>query len=90
MPRDVAGTRPYVYIEEYGASTINNFFNLNLRAEKKFKLPGAWGDVGILFDVLNVTNEGRVRGIWTTYPFFGEPTSLQSAREWRLGLRWIF
>lgn len=79
-----------VPIEQLGSRTIDNLFNIDLRLEKKFQLPGAWGDVGLVFDVFNLTNESTVNIIEQRIPYFGEPLFIVFPREYRLGLRWLF
>jgi hypothetical protein len=77
-------------VVERGSNTINAFWNLDLRVEKKFNLGGGWGDFGVVFDVFNIANTDLTRGIFTRYPDYGEITSIVSPREFRLGFRWLF
>jgi len=79
-----------VPIETLGSRRLEVNRNLDLRLEKRFGLMGAWGDIGVIFDVFNLTNENTVRSIWTRVPDFGQATAIVNPRTMRLGVRWLF
>jgi hypothetical protein len=79
-----------IAIETIGNRTIESRFNIDLRLEKKFKLPGAWGDFGAVLDIGNLTNENTVTGIWTRVPDWGEPLWITDPRWYKVGVRWLF
>ncbi len=82
--------RVTVPIEQMGSTSLDSLKNLNVRAEKKFQLPNALGDLGLLMDVFNVTNEDTVTNIQLREPFFGDPRSIPNPRIFRIALRWLF
>ncbi|MFQ5743136.1 MAG: carboxypeptidase regulatory-like domain-containing protein [Acidobacteriota bacterium] len=94
FPSSVTGGVPFadrtVPIEKIGDSTINNFYNLNLRAEKKFQMPNNFGDIGVVLDIFNLTNQDGIRNIFLRVPNFNQATAVQSPRTFRLGFRWLF
>ena len=79
-----------IAIEPIGSRTIDNRFNIDLRLEKKFKLPGAWGDLGVIFDIFNLTNSNSIGSIWQRVPNWGEPTWIVWPRNYVIGTRWLF
>lgn len=79
-----------VPIEQLGSRRLETNKNLDVRLEKRFGLMGAWGDVGVILDIFNVTNEDTVRTIWTRVPDFGQATNIVNPRTFRLGVRWLF
>ena len=94
---DSSGTRfgqrsVTVPIEERGSRSLDSMQSLDLRFEKKFQLPGGWGDIGAIFDVFNVFNDDTIVRIRTRVPTFefGDPRRIATPRIYRLGVRWLF
>ena len=79
-----------VPIRPIGSETLEPLVNLNLRLEKRFDLQGDWGRFDAIVDIFNVFNADTVRRIRERVPAFGEPTAIVRARQFRLGLRWLF
>jgi hypothetical protein len=82
-----------VPIDERGTTVKPSSFKLDLRADKQFQLNGAWGTMGLVFDIFNVFNDDTVVDYATTRvdrSDFLEPDTIVQPRIWRLGLRWTF
>lgn len=90
-------------VEPVGAYRVDNITLFDLRAEKRFGLPGAH-EVGLFFDAFNITNsnaaESRdavtgtrtatVRGERHTYPQFFRPSVILNPRIYRVGFKYLF
>ena len=86
-----------ILVEERGSFQHDNRNILDLRLEKRFKLPGSIGgikeagELGVMLDVFNVFNDApitsRRMGLGATYL---NPRRVWSPRELRIGVRWIF
>ena len=79
-----------VPIEQLGSRRLETIRNLDLRLEKRFGLLGAWGDIGIVFDVFNLTNENTIVDIFNRVPDFGQAQAIVNPRTYRIGARWLF
>jgi hypothetical protein len=79
-----------VPIEQYGSYRLETYRNLDLRLEKRFSLAGPYGDLGVVFDVFNLTNEDTVIDIFNRVPDFGQITGIVNPRTFRIGARWLF
>ena len=83
-------------IEQIGSTVKDSQFRLDLRADKKFQLGGAWGDLGVVLDIFNVFNADTVSNIYTRVDVntpgsqYGDPSGIVQPRIFRLGVRWIF
>jgi hypothetical protein len=86
-----------VNLEPRGSHRMDMMHQLDLRAEKTFKI-----DVhrfGLFMDVQNLLNTATITGIQNRYPSAlinvytvmpGSPTSIQGARQLTFGGRWSF
>jgi hypothetical protein len=91
------GIRYTVLAEERG-SYENEAWNLmDIRIEKKFKLPGSLGgikdagELGVMLDIFNVFNDDCITlRRMTTGSLYLTPRRLVTPRGLRLGVRWIF
>ena len=82
-----------VPIEERGSQTRDSQFRLDLRLDKRFPLRGAWGDLGLIFDIFNVFNDDTVVSFASTRTgsdVFLEPDRIIQPRIARIGVRWQF
>jgi len=79
-----------VSIETIGSRRQETYMNLDLRLEKRFPLGGAYGDIGIVFDIFNVMNADTVTAIFNRVPNFGAIQAIVNPRTLRLGARWLF
>ncbi len=85
--------RVTVPIVERGSQTRDRQFRLDLRLDKRFPLRGAWGDLGLIFDLFNVFNADTVVGFGSTrvdQSDFLEPDRIIQPRIARFGVRWQF
>jgi len=81
-----------VPIQQRGSYIKESMFKLDLRFDAKFPLGGAWGDVGLVFDIFNVFNDDTVTNVYDRVDsgVLGDPSGIAQPRIMRLGLRWIF
>ncbi|MFB0517833.1 MAG: TonB-dependent receptor domain-containing protein [Acidobacteriota bacterium] len=86
-----------ILIEERGNYQHDNRNILDLRFEKRFKLPGSLGgikeagELGIIADIFNVLNQAPITRRWMGVgSSYLNPRYVWSPREFRLGVRWIF
>jgi len=84
-----------IYAEEKGSRRLPDRFNLDLRLEKTFKLPGRFGTVEAMIDVFNVFNASTATSVQTISSnsalyTFNEALGLVTPRMLRLGTRWTF
>jgi len=92
--QDVRFGQSYVQvpIAERGSYIKESQFRFDLRADKKFQLGGAWGDLGVVLDVFNLFNADTVTNVYDRVDSgqLGEPSGIAQPRIMRLGVRWIF
>jgi hypothetical protein len=93
-PNDVRYT---INAEEMGHYQHDTRSILDLRLEKKFKLPGSLGgikdagEIGIMLDIFNIFNDDTITSrTMTTGSSYLYPRSLVEPRGLRLGVRWLF
>ncbi|MEM7584529.1 MAG: acetylornithine deacetylase/succinyl-diaminopimelate desuccinylase family protein [Acidobacteriota bacterium] len=68
---------------------VANFFNVDLRLEKSFRLGGDH-EISLLVDAFNVTNEDNVSNVNAVQgPDFGVPNSFFPGREIQIGARFF-
>lgn len=82
-----------VRIEEAGSQTLPSQFKIDLRIDKQFELNNAWGTLGLVFDIFNLTNDDshvRVYSSRIDHTRFGEPSRIVQPRIFRMGVRWLF
>lgn len=79
-------------IEQRGINTKDSQFRLDLRLDKRFPLRGAWGDLGLVFDIFNVFNDDTITSFTTRIDqtSYLEPSDIIQPRIMRLGVRWQF
>lgn len=79
-------------IEQRGSWIKESMFKLDLRLDAKFPLGGAWGDVGLVFDIFNVFNDDTITNVYDRVDSgeLGLPSGIAQPRIMRLGVRWIF
>jgi len=91
------GRRYELLAEERGSYQHDSWNILDIRLEKKFKLPGSLGgikdagEIGIILDIFNVFNDDCIylRRLRTGSAYL-TPQRLITPRGLRLGFRWIF
>ena len=77
------------FAEQRGSRRLPAKNELDLRAEWRRKIQQ--GELGLMLDVFNVTNQGRATEVEDrTGPNLGEPQTFNSPRNFRLGLRYQF
>jgi hypothetical protein len=91
------GTRYTVLAEKRGTYQHDAWNLLDLRLEKRFKLPGSLGgikdagEIGIVFDIFNILNDDCITmRRMSTGSLYLTPRRVTSPREFRIGARWIF
>jgi hypothetical protein len=89
-------------LEAPGGHRNDNFNQTDLRMEKVFNV--GFNRLGVYLDLQNLFNQGDVTNRQTRYPYrnypgpngetnnvqFGDPTSMQTARQVVIGARWSF
>ena len=91
------GVRYTVFAEEMGHYQHDTRSILDVRLEKKFKLPGSIGgikdagEIGIIFDIFNLFNDDTITSRnMTTGSAYLYPRSLVQPRGVRFGIRWLY
>ena len=87
----------WINVEERGSYQHELRNILDLRLEKRFKLPGSFaglkeaGELGVMVDIFNVLNDDTItRRRMSVGSLYLTPRRVWSPREFRLGVRWIF
>ena len=85
-----AGSKPTM-LEERGTQRLPSRYNFDLRLEKVFAITDRMR-LGLIFDMFNVTNRGveTAVGINVRRANFGKALSVNDARSFRVGMRFIF
>jgi hypothetical protein len=78
-------------LEARGSQRLPSRYNFNLRLEKVFALTDRMR-LGLIFDLFNVFNHGVETsvGVNVRRQSFGKALSVNPARSFRLGLRFMF
>jgi carboxypeptidase family protein/TonB-dependent receptor-like protein len=77
------------FAEARGSRRLKAASVLDLRAE--WRRAVSQGELGLIFDVFNATNQGRATEVEDRVgPNLGEPESFNTPRNYRLGLRFVF
>ena len=91
------GLRYLILVEPRGSFQHESRNVLDLRLEKRFKLPGSFaglkesGELGIIADIFNIFNEDTITSRrMAAGSQYLTPRRVLSPREFRLGVRWIF
>jgi hypothetical protein len=85
-----AGSKPTM-LEERGSQRLPFRYDFDLRLEKVFALTDRMR-LGLIFDLFNVTNRGVETSVGTNIRrnSFGKALSVNDARSFRVGLRFMF
>jgi hypothetical protein len=80
-----------VRLEPRGSRTTPSIWNLDMRVEKTFRRIGDGRQIGLAFDVFNVTNQGQPLFAYPIVgPSFGMPLTIGDPRTLRLVARVTF
>ena len=78
-----------IYAEQRGSSHLPDFYQLDLRLEKTFRISAI--SLGVFADCFNVLNRGASTGVWLNSSNTGTPyfrmTSINTPRIFQLGAR---
>jgi hypothetical protein len=87
------GSRRQILLEPRGSRRLPGFHQVDLRAEKAFRIEGH--RFGIYMDAINLFNSNAITAVQTRYSGSGgidfeAPTGVQGARQITFGGRWAF
>jgi hypothetical protein len=87
------GTRRQILLEPRGSRRLPAFHQVDIRAEKAFRIEGH--RFGIYMDAINLFNSNAITAVQTRYSGSGgidfeAPTGVQGARQITFGGRWAF
>jgi hypothetical protein len=90
-------SRREIFLEPRGSQRNEFFHEVNLRAEKAFRVQGH--RFGVYADTINLFNRATITATQARYPsttiadetvLYGAPTGIQGARQITFGARWSF
>ncbi|MGE5341996.1 MAG: TonB-dependent receptor [Candidatus Omnitrophota bacterium] len=88
LPSSVDSNKTEIFVEPRGSHRYPTTHILDLRLEKTFQFHNV--KLGVLLDVFNLLNEGKVTSVQVRYPSFGSVLAIQKPRAFRAGLRFWF